>query len=168
MAYNIKAKKPLLSAESLHPKSVKKGMVKTLLTKSLRRSYELEVVEVFIGTCERLTAAGFTQECIISTLQKIKKNGSRNVRSHDDTQRKRVVMPFFHKSSYYINAMVAEFPVDVVFSNDHRLSHLMPFAEKRSTCQKKHRNAVILSGRCNARSAHGPWPRVYRADRLMV
>lgn len=52
------------------------------------------------------------------------------------TEKMMVVTPFFHTFSHRFKAMAAGFHLEVVFSNDCRLSRLTPFEGKRSNCRK--------------------------------
>lgn len=84
---------------SLHNKSVKKSTGKTLLTNSLRRSWEDEVVGRLRDACERLRGVGFTQEGMISIAQKITRNNcARDVRGNDDNNKNGWWCYFFHFS----------------------------------------------------------------------
>lgn len=80
-------------------------------------------------TCKCLRGAGFTQVGIISITKKVAgKNSSRNVRGHDDNQRRRVVMPLFHKFSLHIKVMAAGFHVEIVLDFDPaKLLHLLMY-----------------------------------------
>lgn len=83
-AHGSRAIKPLLSTESLHAKSVKEAMMKTLLINSLRRPREHEVAWHLRDTYEQLRGASFTQEGMISAMQKIAgENGRHDTRSHN-------------------------------------------------------------------------------------
>lgn len=138
--YGKENPKPVLPKRSCHSKTVKAGVVKSLIRNALDRSCIHFITNSLEGQWKRLRGAGYEEEFIRRNLDV----HTKEKKEREDTSRRRMaVIPYFHGISHYLKACAKQFGVETVFSSDFRLSRLTPFETEVHECRKGHREKSI-------------------------
>ncbi|XP_040071196.1 uncharacterized protein LOC115320437 [Ixodes scapularis] len=138
--YGKESSKPVLPRISCHSKTVKAGVVKSLVRNALDRSCVHFITDSVKRQCKRLINVGYKDSFIKRQLEIVIKG------RREKEQGKRTgfaVIPYFHEISHNLKACAKKFGVDTVFSSDFKLSRLTPFQTGANNCRKNHREKSV-------------------------
>lgn len=141
-SYGKNNSKPLLSAYSMHPKSVKHGPITTLFLSAFHKSCFHEVSGSVAKVQKRLLTVGFTFDCIMAVttrlLHRFQSKGDH--KKGISTSERVAVIPFFYSVTNNLEASEKRF-VKVVCKNGFKLSKLTLFqSASDDSCKKKHKH----------------------------
>uniref|UniRef100_A0A147BDN4 Putative reverse transcriptase n=1 Tax=Ixodes ricinus TaxID=34613 RepID=A0A147BDN4_IXORI len=138
--YGKENSKPVLPRMSCHSKTVKAGIVKSLVRNALERSCVHHITESIERQWKRLISVGYDDSFIKRQLELFIK-GRRE--TEEKSRNRFAVIPYYHDISHNLKACARQFGVDTVFSSDFRLSKLTPFQTGVSECKKAHREKPV-------------------------
>nr|XP_054930737.1 uncharacterized protein LOC129386656 [Dermacentor andersoni]XP_054930738.1 uncharacterized protein LOC129386656 [Dermacentor andersoni] len=125
--YCPRSEKPILNFPSAHSKVVKNGIAFSVLFSALSKSCFHKTSKSFLTQLERLRAAGFREDAIRMTVQKLVKRVKLRAPSRmnnpepADKKKKLVVIPYVHKLSHNLRNVAGRFDIKVVFSSPNKL-----------------------------------------------
>ncbi|XP_042144221.1 uncharacterized protein LOC121834568 [Ixodes scapularis] len=140
--YRKENAKPLLSKNSCHSRTVKAGIVKSLITNAMDRSCTHFLAESVKRQWRRLNSAGYQDEFVGKQLS-VKFADKCRGEPKQRPKHRTTVIPYYHKISHNLKACAKKFDVDLVFSSDYKLSKLTPFHKSVRECTKMHREKSI-------------------------
>ena len=138
--YGKMAAKPVLSRNSCHAKSVKSGVVRSLISNALDKSCAHFMGYAVERQWSRLEDAGYDSVFIKRQLELQQKAKQR---PEKETKRHYAVIPYFHGISHNLKACAKKFGVDVAFKSDFKLNRLTPFQTTQKVCPKAHRDKSV-------------------------
>ena len=103
---------------SCHSKTVKAGIVKSLVRNALERSCVHHITESVERQCKRLVSVGYDDSFIKRQLKLFIK-GRRE--TEQESRNRFAVIPYFHDISHNLKACARQFRVDTVFSSDFQI-----------------------------------------------
>lgn len=138
--YGKESAKPVLSRRSCHSKTVKAGVVKSIIGNALKKSCLHYVGQALKRQWVRLEDAGYDKVFITRQLSPsfAEKNGTTRERS-----KKVAVVPYYHSVSHNLKASAHRFGVDVVFSSDYKLNRMTPFFAPPKECRRQHQDRSV-------------------------
>ncbi|XP_040070735.1 uncharacterized protein LOC115331401 [Ixodes scapularis] len=138
--YGKESAKPVLSRRSCHSKTVKAGVVKSIIGNALKKSCLHYVGQALKRQWVRLEDAGYDK--VFITRQLSPSFGSRNGTTRERSK-KVAVVPYYHSVSHNLKASAHRFGVDVVFSSDYKLNRMTPFFAPPKACRRQHQDTSV-------------------------
>lgn len=138
--YGKESAKPVLSRRSCHSKTVKAGVVKSIIGNALKKSCLHYVGQALKRQWVRLEDAGYDK--VFITRQLSPSFGERNGTTRERSK-KVAVVPYYHSVSHNLKASAHRFGVDVVFSSDYKLNRMTPFFAPPKECRRQHQDRSV-------------------------
>lgn len=149
--YNPRAQKELLSYQSAHSKTVKRGIASAALESAIKKSCQHCMQSSFQHQIERLKKAGYPRTVLTaiveSLLQKIKGKQTRIHTPEEYRSVRPVAIPYSHRVAHNLKKVANKYKVPVVFSAPFKLASLCPrinnSKENKKTCGTQHARPFV-------------------------
>lgn len=143
-SYEKASPKPLLSANSMHLKQIKRSLVISHIHCAMNHSWVHDLSRSLTTVVARIVSAGYRMNLNQSVM--INRFSNNKNRSPHKPPNKRVVITFYQASSNYIGLISQQLGIEVVSRNNFRLSRLMTFKKDPEVCTKKPSDPVGKHG----------------------
>ncbi|KAM7309437.1 uncharacterized protein ISCGN_013068 [Ixodes scapularis] len=145
--FQQRTKKPVLPFGSNHSKTVKSGIVRSLLSSSRTKSCSHFSQTSLTAQICRLRKAGYPRDLLVTSLKSLISQPHPD-RARPPRPKKFAVIPYHHSTSHRLRAAARRYDVDVALSCRFRLGSMCrlvndPQRRSRAGCAKKHKTPFI-------------------------
>lgn len=119
--------KPLLSRHGYHPKSVKSGVIKSVLPSAIKKSCAHKVATAVSRQMSRVMEAGFQQDTILKHLHDILSPA--RVDRSPPTSSRPVILPYFHGIRHALGKLSSSRGIRVALLHQEQTFHLNSFRQ---------------------------------------
>lgn len=148
--HSPRSKTMLLQYDSAHSKLIKRGIVRSCLSASLKKSCEHTAGESFNSQIQRLTASGYPNSILFDVAESMITSSGRPTRNTFKGRRP-AVAPYIYCITQNLKRAASKFEVQVVMSVHDKLRRLCPKInnqqEQTAECTVKHQHQYVT---CNS------------------
>ncbi|CAN8019477.1 unnamed protein product, partial [Ixodes persulcatus] len=120
-AFRQRSEKPVRPFESAHSKSVKIGIIKTLITSAKTKSCQHSATDSIKSHTRRLLSSGYPVERLVSVFNQLI---NPNVTTKTSFSRGIASIPYIHNASHRIRSIASRYDTKVVFSSRFKLASM--------------------------------------------